>query len=668
MNRRCLNCMKMFMIPEGYEADDNCCPYCGFIENTLPQNISYLRTGVVLKDRYVIGTVIGAGGFGITYKAWDNTLDTVVAIKEFFPQGIVLRDNTTSKTNTVSVYNVRDDSYEHGKERFLKEARSLAKFNSHPGTVVIYDFFEENETAYIVMEYLDGCNMREYMAATNSLPTMEMLRKMIDTVCDVLVQVHSVGLIHRDISPDNIFMCLNGTFKLIDFGSVKQGMSDSNLSSTVILKHGYAPIEQYTKSGKVGPWTDIYALAATIYMLSTGVMPQESVERMSEDEIEDICKLNSAVPRSFGNAVMKALSVQIKDRYQSVEDFRRDIFGDEVAKKSEEIKAPEAKKEREEIKAPEAEKGREEIKAPEAEKGREEIKAPEAKKEREETKTPEVSRKFDWNVQDEKHESFISRHKYLIIIAVVLIIFIWAIVDVLSLNEYRDESQNAVTTEATTQKTEAATSAVNNESSAEKVFFGRYWYDDTNGDGKYDKNDGKKLIEWRVLKKYNDGTAMVISDKILDGKTYNESNEEATWKDSNIRIWLNSDFYYDAFSSDEVIAIKQRYIRNDDSDTKNNVFLLSSDEAKSAEFGFSETSGNSSSQRTAMATPYAAHQALGGVEHNEDWWLRSVNDSNKTADVVTYEGGIGSFPKNVVLGVRPVIFLDLNSEYVKKSE
>ena len=632
MNRRCLNCMKMFMIPEGYEADDNCCPYCGFIENTLPQNISYLRTGVVLKDRYVIGTVIGAGGFGITYKAWDNTLDTVVAIKEFFPQGIVLRDNTTSKTNTVSVYNVRDDSYEHGKERFLKEARSLAKFNSHPGTVVIYDFFEENETAYIVMEYLDGCNMREYMAATNSLPTMEMLRKMIDTVCDVLVQVHSVGLIHRDISPDNIFMCLNGTFKLIDFGSVKQGMSDSNLSSTVILKHGYAPIEQYTKSGKVGPWTDIYALAATIYMLSTGVMPQESVERMSEDEIEDICKLNSAVPRSFGNAVMKALSVQIKDRYQSVEDFRRDIFGAEVAKKSEEIKAPEAKKEREE------------------------------------TKTPEVSRKFDWNVQDEKHESFISRHKYLIIIAVVLIIFIWAIVDVLSLNEYRDESQNAVTTEATTQKTEAATSAVNNESSAEKVFFGRYWYDDTNGDGKYDKNDGKKLIEWRVLKKYNDGTAMVISDKILDGKTYNESNEEATWKDSNIRIWLNSDFYYDAFSSDEVIAIKQRYIRNEDSDTKNNVFLLSSDEAKSAEFGFSETSGNSSSQRTAMATPYAAHQALGGVEHNEDWWLRSVNDSNKTADVVTYEGGIGSFPKNVVLGVRPVIFLDLNSEYVKKSE
>ena len=632
MNRRCLNCMKMFMIPEGYEADDNCCPYCGFIENTLPQNISYLRTGVVLKDRYVIGTVIGAGGFGITYKAWDNTLDTVVAIKEFFPQGIVLRDNTTSKTNTVSVYNVRDDSYEHGKERFLKEARSLAKFNSHPGTVVIYDFFEENETAYIVMEYLDGCNMREYMAATNSLPTMEMLRKMIDTVCDVLVQVHSVGLIHRDISPDNIFMCLNGTFKLIDFGSVKQGMSDSNLSSTVILKHGYAPIEQYTKSGKVGPWTDIYALAATIYMLSTGVMPQESVERMSEDEIEDICKLNSAVPRSFGNAVMKALSVQIKDRYQSVEDFRRDIFGAEVAKKSEEIKAPEAKKEREE------------------------------------TKTPEVSRKFDWNVQDEKHESFISRHKYLIIIAVVLIIFIWAIVDVLSLNEYRDESQNAVTTEATTQKTEAATSAVNNESSAEKVFFGRYWYDDTNGDGKYDKNDSKKLIEWRVLKKYNDGTAMVISDKILDGKTYNESNEEATWKDSNIRIWLNSDFYYDAFSSDEVIAIKQRYIRNDDSDTKNNVFLLSSDEAKSAEFGFSETSGNSSSQRTAMATPYAAHQALGGVEHNEDWWLRSVNDSNKTADVVTYEGGIGSFPKNVVLGVRPVIYLDLNSEYVKKSE
>ena len=325
MNRRCLNCMNVFMVPEGYEDDDNCCPFCGFIENTLPQNVSYLRIGVVLKGRYTVGTVIGAGGFGITYKAWDNTLDTIVAVKEFFPQGIVLRDNTTTKTNTVSVYNVHDDSYEHGKERFLKEAKSLAKFNSHPGTVAIYDYFEENDTAYIVMEYLDGCNMKEYVAASGTLPSFEMLQRMTESVCDVLEAVRSVGLIHRDISPDNIFMCQNGNFKLIDFGSVKQGINNNNLSATVILKHGYAPIEQYTKTGKVGPWTDIYSLGATIYKLATGVLPQESVERISEDEVVDICELNGSIPRSFGDAVMKALSPQMKDRYQTISEFRADL-------------------------------------------------------------------------------------------------------------------------------------------------------------------------------------------------------------------------------------------------------------------------------------------------------------------------------------------------------
>lgn len=325
MNRRCLNCMNVFMVPAGYEEDDNCCPFCGFIENTLPKNVSYLRTGVVLKDRYIIGTVIGAGGFGITYKAWDNMFETVVAVKEYFPQGVVLRDNTASKTNTVSIYNVDDNSYEHGKERFLKEAKSLAKFNSHPGTVAIYDFFEENDTAYIVMEYLDGCNLKEYVGATESVFPFEMLQTMLGAVCDVLSEVHAVGLIHRDISPDNIFMCKNGLYKLIDFGSVKQGFSNNNMSSTVILKHGYAPVEQYSKNGKIGPWTDIYSLAATVYKLSTGVLPQESVERTSDDEIVDICTLNTSIPRTFGDAIMKALSVQINNRYQNINDFNRDI-------------------------------------------------------------------------------------------------------------------------------------------------------------------------------------------------------------------------------------------------------------------------------------------------------------------------------------------------------
>ena len=328
MIRRCLNCMKEFEIPSGHENEDNCCPHCGFIENTLPINATHLKSGVLLRDRYTVGTVIGAGGFGITYKAWDNTLENVVAIKEFFPQGLVLRDNTRegSVSNSVSVYNVQDVSFQHGKERFLKEARSIAKFNSNPGTVVIYDFFEENGTAYIVMEYLDGCNMKEYMSTTGKVVPYEMLCSLIDTVCDVLKEVHYAGLIHRDISPDNIFMTKKGSFKLIDFGSVKQGLSDSNLSSTIILKHGYAPIEQYAKSGNVGPWTDVYSFGATIYRLATGVLLQESVERIASDNVIDIHKLNDKLPLSFCNAVMKAISIQKVDRFQSIDEFKQALL------------------------------------------------------------------------------------------------------------------------------------------------------------------------------------------------------------------------------------------------------------------------------------------------------------------------------------------------------
>ena len=333
MDRRCYNCMKEFYIPEGHENEDNCCPYCGFIENTPPINVTYLRPGVKLNNRYTVGTVIGAGGFGITYKAWDNTLEMVVAIKEYFPQGIVLRDYTRFESTSVSVYNVMDDSFMRGKERFLKEARSLAKFNSHPATAAIYDFFEENDTAYIVMEYLDGCNLKEYMEVAGAPIPLELLYAVTRTVSDVLSEVHSLGLIHRDISPDNIFMCKNGLFKLIDFGSVKQGLSDSALSSTIIIKHGYAPIEQYSKSGKIGPWTDIYALGATIYKLATGVLVKEAVERVASDDIQDIASLNYKLPPDFCHAVMKALSLQINDRYQNVDDFKKDAFKEDMLKK-----------------------------------------------------------------------------------------------------------------------------------------------------------------------------------------------------------------------------------------------------------------------------------------------------------------------------------------------
>ena len=322
MNRRCMNCMNVFMVPEGYENDNNCCPFCGFIENTPPANQNYLPTWTKLNNRYVIGTVIGAGGFGITYKAWDETFEKLVAIKEFFPRGLVSRTDAT----TMSVYSGEETSFEHGKTRFLKEARNLSKLNTNPRVVTVLDFFEANGTAYLVMEYLDGCTLKEYVKLTGGTLPIEMVMTMAESMCDVLEDIHAIGMIHRDISPDNIFICQDFSYKLIDFGSSKLSATDTELSSTILLKHGYAPFEQYSKSGLVGPWTDIYSLSATMYKLLTGVLPPEAIDRISSDNLIPPIVRNHQIPKYFSDAIMRGLSVKIEDRYQNASDFKKALF------------------------------------------------------------------------------------------------------------------------------------------------------------------------------------------------------------------------------------------------------------------------------------------------------------------------------------------------------
>lgn len=370
MNRRCLNCMNMFQIPSGCEEEDVCCPFCGYVENTPPDKSFYLHPGVLIRGRYLVGTVIGAGGFGVTYKAWDNTLDSIIALKEYYPDGVASRTDGIN----VSVFSSEEaGSYNRGKERFLKEARSLAKFNNNPGTVTIYDFFELNGTAYITMEYLDGYNLREYLqyidpdnadseryniseddaktlainakesksdkddenteksdrnSNKENLVPIEMIVDVAVSVCDTLSIIHSTGVVHRDISPENIFKCNDGTYKLIDFGAAKQQMSDEKRSSTVILKHAYAPVEQFSQMGDVGPWTDIYSLGATLYKLSTGITPRESIQRILNDDIEEPRVIRPDIPEHVSLAIMKALSIQIKDRYQTAQDLKTAILGD----------------------------------------------------------------------------------------------------------------------------------------------------------------------------------------------------------------------------------------------------------------------------------------------------------------------------------------------------
>ena len=319
LNRRCLNCMSIFNIPEGQEKNNFRCPYCGFVENTPPKVLSYLRPGVMLNNRYTIGTVIGAGGFGITYRAWDNLLEHIVAIKEYFPKGVV------SRNNSVDVYVASAEEREQlrkGKERFLKEARGLARFNQNPTTVAIYDFFEAGGTAYMCMEYLKGKNMKEVYAENNKPLPFEMLLKLGVSMCDALEEVHNAGIIHRDISPDNVFYCDNGTYKLIDFGAMKQKFGNAAESSTVILKQGYAPLEQYSNVGNIGPWTDIYSLGATLYFLSTGQVPLQATDRVIEDTVVPPVNLNPAISTAFSDVIVKALSIRAENRYQNVKAFK----------------------------------------------------------------------------------------------------------------------------------------------------------------------------------------------------------------------------------------------------------------------------------------------------------------------------------------------------------
>lgn len=290
-------------------------------------NTRCLKPGVILKERYKIEEVIGAGGFGITYRAWDPLLQSYVAIKEYYPSGIATRSADSSKVCVPVGQEQRE--YHRGRIRFLKEAQDVARFQSEPNIVSIYDYLEENDTAYMVMEYLHGCTLKQYIREHGGRLDTDHILHICLSVLDALAVVHKAGMIHRDISPENIFICEDLTVKLIDFGAAKQVYLDGEQTMSVVLKPGYAPPEQYAKKDKQGPWTDIYALGATLYFAATGEKPEESFGRVLEDTIKPVCEVNPEIPRAMSQVIMRAMSVKIEDRYQTVEAMREALLAGE---------------------------------------------------------------------------------------------------------------------------------------------------------------------------------------------------------------------------------------------------------------------------------------------------------------------------------------------------
>lgn len=277
----------------------------------------------LLNDQFRVGRVLGVGGFGITYLAFDEVLEMGVAVKEFLPNDIAVRKSDGNTVHPLSsgsgAGGGRD--FEFGLERFLQEARTLAKFEAHENIVRVRTFFEENGTGYLVMNFYEGRTLGQYLEARNGFLPEEEALLIMEQVADGLAAVHAEEVLHRDIDPNNVYLADNGTVVLLDFGAARSAVGERTQSMSVVLKRGYAPHEQYHSHGDQGPWTDVYACAATLYRTLTGYKPPEAAARILDDDLAAPNELVPSLSDATNDAVLKGLAIRPDDRPQSVEDF-----------------------------------------------------------------------------------------------------------------------------------------------------------------------------------------------------------------------------------------------------------------------------------------------------------------------------------------------------------
>ena len=330
-NDLCYNCFR-------YKTTYDVCPYCGYSDGTPPPQAYFLMPGAVLGGRYIVGTVLGAGGFGVSYRAWDGTLSAMVAIKEFYPGNLVSR--IPGERSVVIFSGEKAESYRTQLSRFLDEARNMAKFAGDPHIVGVYDFFEENNTAYIVMEYLDGQTLKAYMARTGGRLSEEEAARFAKPILEAVASIHEKKIIHRDISPDNVFVLNDGRVKVLDFGAARFSENSEELTTTVVVKPGYAPHEQYRSKTKHGPWTDLYAVGATYYKMLTGATPTESIDRMEKDTLAPPSMLVPLANQTLDAIIMKAMALPPELRFKNAHDFIDAIEG------RQEVELPEIEQEK----------------------------------------------------------------------------------------------------------------------------------------------------------------------------------------------------------------------------------------------------------------------------------------------------------------------------------
>lgn len=314
--RYCYGCFR--------ELSGEVCPYCGFRPTTESRPTIALPIGAILNGRYLVGKVLGIGGFGITYLALDLILEQKVAIKEYMPTGIATRESDRYTVSAVSAKEIA--SFESGESKFLEEARILAKLKDTEHIVSVYNFFKENGSAYFAMEYVDGLSLKDYLKQQGGHISIENALTILLPVMNALGEVHAQGLLHRDISPDNIYITDKGESMLLDFGAARFALSNDK-SFSVILKQGFAPEEQYRTHGNQGPWTDVYAISATIYYAISGVLPPDALERVHHDNLIPPSQLGCKIKARTEAALLKGLAVKADDRFPNMSSFVLALVG-----------------------------------------------------------------------------------------------------------------------------------------------------------------------------------------------------------------------------------------------------------------------------------------------------------------------------------------------------
>lgn len=609
---RCFGCMEEI---HGYP-----CPACGFDPAQAAAPNYVLPYGAILNGRYIVGKMLGRGGFGITYIGFDLMLQRKVAVKEYFPSGQVSRISPISTELQWLDGEQAGQLRENGVRACLREARKMAKIGDIPEVVRVLDCFQENDTAYIVMDYVSGKTLMSVLLEQDAM-TWTQAKEIFVPAMQAMEQVHQAGLVHRDISPDNLMLTPDGRVRILDLGAAKDLAINGGVSSALVVKGGFSPLEQYAQQGGSGPWTDVYAMAATMYHSLTGVIPPTAPDRMQGEPVNWSLLSSNGVPKHVIAALQNAMALKAGERTQSMAEFLRQCQSETAVIVKKTHPAPEKK-------------------------------------------------------GNFKIIGFAAALCLIAALAVALFVkaqpatqpvpspsTMQAVPTKSTVKPTEPDSTNSYQTKPTSPTTPAETSRNRPSVSVNDIVtFGHYEQDGIRGNGAED-------IEWLVLD-VQGNKALLLSRYALDSQPYNSAYGKTTWESCTLRSWLNSTFLDTAFTAEEKASILMTEVDNGASqnnsewnvrgcnNTEDMVFLLS---YKDTERYFDDRDA-----RICTPTNYAISMGADtrtlddGVTDAGWWWLRSPGESETQASFVNFDGSrYTNAVGNDYLSVRPAIWVKI---------